>query len=202
MLRLTEVFKEKLRTIEVVEFSTMKPLAMSVVGALSRCGAITSDGKLVAFNRGNDVDLYDVETQKVVGTLSGHTSWCEAMAFSPDDKLLVTGGPDSVLRVWNVAERKQVHALTGQGRGIAAMAISPSGRVAATCGAIDSTIGRPDPIRHIVLWDLKEGVQLDSYSGHDVDGQALAFSPDGKRLASGLNDGTTIVWETPELAWK
>ena len=82
------------------------------------------------------------------------------------------------------------------------MAISPNGRVVATCGAIAHTLGRPDPIRHIVLWDLKEGVQLDSYSGHDTDGQALAFSPDGKRLASGLNDGTAIVWETPELAWK
>lgn len=202
MLRLTEVFKKKPRTMEVVEFPTMKRLAMSVELSLSRSGAIAADGKLVAFNRGNDIDLFEVEAQKIVGTLSGHTSWCEAMAFSPDGKLLVSGGCDGVLRVWNVAERKGIHALTGQGRTIAAVAMSPNGRVAATCGTISCTVGRPEPIRHIVLWDLKEGVQLDSYSGHDVDGQALAFSPDGKRLASGLNDGTTIVWKTPEMAWK
>lgn len=202
MLRLTELFKKMPRTMEVVEFPAMKPIAVHVDVGLSRSGAISADGKLAAFNRGNDIDLYDVEAQKVVGTLSGHTSWLKAMAFSPDDKLLVSGGPDSVLRVWNVAERRLVHALAGQGRGIAAVAISPNGRIAATCGSSGHTAGRPDPIRHIVLWDLKEDVQVDSYSGHDVDGQALAFSPDGKRLASGLDDGTTIVWETPELAWK
>jgi WD40 repeat protein len=202
MLRLTEFWMKKPRIMEAVEFPSMKPLAMSVDVGLSRSGAITSDGKLVAINRGNDIDLYDVAAQKVVGTLQGHTSWCQAMAFSPDDKQLLSGGRDCVLRVWNVTEQKEIYALTGQGRTIGAIAICPNGRVAATCGMNLPTLGRAEPIRHIVLWDLKEGVQLDSYSGHDVDGQALAFSPDGKRLASGLDDGTTIVWETPELAWK
>jgi WD40 repeat protein len=177
----------------------MKPLAMSVELSLSRSGAITGDGKLVAFNHGNDIYLYDVDAQKIMGTLQGHTSWCEAMAFSPDGKLLVSGGPDRMLRVWNVDKQKEIHALAGQGRNIAAVAISPNGRVAAACGTNN---GRPESICHIALWDLNEGVLLESFSGHDIDGWALAFSPDGKRLASGLSDGTTIVWEMPEAAWK
>jgi WD40 repeat protein len=210
MLQLTEVFKKELWSMEVVEFPSMKPLAKAKVDGLSRSGAITGDGTLVAFGSGgllakdhHDIQLFDVAAAKTIGTLQGHTSAPEDMAFTPDGKLLVSGGCDRTLRVWNVAERKQVHALTGQGRTIAAVAISPNGRVAATCGTnICSADARTERIRHVVLWDLKEGIQLDSYSGHDVDGQALAFSPDGKRLASGLNDGTTIVWETPELAWK
>ena len=202
MLQVSEVFKRELWNMEVVEFPSMKSVAKAKVDGLSRSGAISDDGKLVAFGCGDDIQLYDVAAGKIVATLKGHTTAPEAMAFTPDGKLLVSGGCDRVLRVWNVAEKKEVHALTGQGRTIAAVAISPNGRAAATCGTNRCSIGRAERIRHIVLWDLKEGVQLDSYSGHDIDGQALAFSPDGKRLASGLDDGTTIVWETPELAWK
>jgi WD40 repeat protein len=140
----------------------------------------------------------------MVGALKGHTYYPEAMAFTPDGKTLVSGSCDRTLIVWNIAERKLVHALEGQGRTVAAVAISPNGRVAATCGTDRCREPCQAPVQPplILFWDIRSGEELAGYSGHDVDGQALAFSPDGKRLASGLNDGTTIVWETPELAWK
>jgi WD40 repeat protein len=204
LLRLTEAFEKKSWNMEVTDFPSMKAMASAKVGGISRSGAITADGKLVAFGRENDIQLYDVDAKKMVGALKGHTYYPEAMAFTPDGKTLVSGSCDRTLIVWNIAERKLVHALEGQGRTVAAVAISPNGRVAATCGTDRCREPCQAPVQPplILFWDIRSGEELAGYSGHDVDGQALAFSPDGKRLASGLNDGTTIVWETPELAWK
>ncbi|NVJ13595.1 WD40 repeat domain-containing protein [Myxococcus sp. AM010] len=107
-----------------------------------------------------------------------------ALAFSPDGRLLASGGYDSVVRVWDVEAGAQVAELKGHDAELHALAFSPDGRWLAAAG-------RPGTLW---LWDWKQGRRVALLSGHTEVVRGLAFSPEGEWLASGGLDQTVRVW--------
>jgi dipeptidyl aminopeptidase/acylaminoacyl peptidase len=69
-----------------------------------------------------------------------------------------------------------------------AVAVAPDGRTVATGGRVD---------RKVRLWDAASGRELATLGEHSLSVRDLAFSNDGKRLASAGLDKTTIVWDLP-----
>jgi serine/threonine protein kinase/WD40 repeat protein len=127
-----------------------------------------------------------------------------AMAFSPDSRLLASGTIMGQVKLFDVSSGKRVITLErvkektpqnsqlGQANGlrldftrVVAIAFSPDSRLLATCGDPNWSAG-PTPARGILkLWDVKTGelkYDLKDQSGGQV--VAIAFSPDGKLLAS------------------
>jgi WD40 repeat protein len=120
----------------------------------------------------------------------------DALAFSPNGKVLATGDNLGHTFLWNVATRGEISILTdptgprsGSNYGVAAVAFSPDGKMLAT----------GDENGRAYLWNVATGASIavldepgagSGYSSVD----ALAFSPDGSTLATGNANGDTYVW--------
>ncbi len=102
--------------------------------------------------------------------------------------------PLTAVRAWNPMTGERVQTYEGPGMGVAALSLSPNGRyLAATKG------GGLIPA-YLIAWDAKTGARLavrDFGKDHWV--FALAFSPDGQRLAYGLDDEIYILELDPDL---
>jgi len=175
------------------------------------------DGRLLV-SHGSDstVRVWDVKTD-TSRVLIGHDGAVTRLAFAPDGKSLASGGADGSVRVWGLTgeEPRIVERATAPiaelawGRGglayasgdlvvrlgderreqrlggaVTAFTFSPDGGRLAT-GARDGSV-------HVVEVDTGDERVL---SGHRAGDVTLAFSADGRTLASKGAEGTICLWE-------
>jgi len=79
-----------------VEVGTIEP------GVATSAVAFAPGGRILAAAQDRHITLYEAETGRVVRTLQGHTAAILSLAFTPDGKLLVSGGKDGTVMVWGV----------------------------------------------------------------------------------------------------
>ena len=159
-------------------------------GARVTAMAVSPDGKTfaVGYEKGG-LALYDFATRRQARELKGHTKDVRGLAFSPDGRLLATGGDN--VRLWDTGTGEQLAALEGHTEGLGvwgwlrALAFSPDGKLLASAGA-DGTVK---------LWDVaarREVRTLMEKSNYPA--LAVAFGPDGKVLATGNAGGVARLW--------
>ncbi|GJD20813.1 hypothetical protein RIVM261_057690 [Rivularia sp. IAM M-261] len=145
--------------------------------------ALSSQGAILATRTNQEITLWNVETKNIVFSLIGHTDYTNAITFSPDDKILASGGRDLMLKLWNVQEGNEIKTLSVPGI-ITALAFNPQEPILASAHD-DGTIK---------LWDLNTMEEIQSFKAHKKEIKTLAFSQDGKLLAS--SEGCIIrLWK-------
>jgi WD40 repeat protein len=118
-------------------------------------------------------------------TLTGHSSYVNALAISPDGSQIISASADKSIKIWNLATGRIVRTLTGHTSFVNALAISPDGQTLVSGGAD----------RRIIFWNLATGDMLHRIEGNFGFINALAISPNGQLLASGGVDGVVRIWD-------
>ena len=200
------------KTIAVKEGNTADSAQTIRIGDVALVSlAYSPDGKRLAVGSADyRITLLDLINRKVLHSFVGHDGEVTALAFSPDGTRLASASHDRTVKVWDSSSGKKLLTLAGHSGPVDAVAYSADGKSIAS--AIDKT--------HIRLWDASTGKTLGTLDSrvapvedivvekHDyipyldefsegMPGRvlSLAFSPDGKRLAAGSQEGFINQWD-------
>lgn len=110
----------------------------------------SADGAHVLLRSDNQPTIWDPNTGRKTATLSGHREWTDAATFSPDGRLVATGGRDSTARVWDAVTGRAIATFTEHVDDVTSVAFSPDSKLVASAG-------RDGRVR---IWDATTGVTL------------------------------------------
>jgi WD40 repeat protein len=115
-------------------------------------------------------------------TCAGHEDAVRSITFHPDGRTLASASFDKTVRIWDAETGKAVgDPLELEGTGPNCVVISPDGKALAANTSWDGAQAESN----IVLWDWTSRRELAVLRGSAYGILSLAFSPDGKYLASG-----------------
>jgi WD40 repeat protein len=141
---------------------------------------------------GNELGICVHSSLQMLATSSGqprlpsatHAAPPRGAVFSPDGRTLYSTSQDGTVQAWDAAtgaRRYQQTVPAGE-----ALAISPNGELLALASTADATIR---------VLDAATGLERMALAGHTGGNYAIAFSPDGKQLASGGHDQVIRIWD-------
>ena len=165
------------------------------------------DGNYVASGAWDEtVQIWRADTGGHVYTYHGHTDEVFTLAWSPDGTCIASGAADKTVRVWNVSTGATIVTYRGHSKSVNTLAWSPDGQSIVS--------GSPDGTAQ--LWDATTGETRLTFTAHKSgasDGDtgsgeatvvydpqahgvlAVAWSPNGRRIAAGGKDNNVHIWD-------
>ncbi len=150
--------------------------------------AFSQDGRMVAAgSEDKTILVWDVESQRQLATLTGHADTVGSLLFDHDGEVLLSGDYGGSIIRWDLEEMKAIDApVQGFGDSISSIFLAPGDHVKAL--ALEKN--------RVILLKVNDDPPLGRrIKAPDIGSANVAFSPDGRFLASAGEFGDVAIWD-------
>ena len=118
--------------------------------------------------------------------MDGHEFTVWSLAITPNGQMIISGGQDATIRLWDFSSGKEVHKFIGHEGPVYNMAIMQDGKYLVSIADKDLAVK---------IWDLESKELISSLAPNSAHVTAVAVSPDQRYIVTGGADGFTRVWD-------
>ncbi|HUU02730.1 MAG TPA: protein kinase [Myxococcota bacterium] len=144
----------------------------------------TADGRLASASEDRNLRMWEIPSGRKLWQATGHTGRIYALSLSRDGSRLVSASTDRTLRFWDTQTGRADGVIRDPADGFYAASWANDDRYVAA-GGVDAVVS---------LFDPRTGMRRITLEGHTDSIENLVFTPDGKRMISGADDGNIRVW--------
>ncbi len=154
------------------------------------CIALSADGKKIAACAGEpEVQLIDLDRPSETTRLRDLERTFTSLAFYPAQSHLLTGGPGSLILLWDLKAKRPVRRFSIPGGEVRTLTFAPDGK--------RFLVG--DSLGYLRLWDLEPGHELVSWKAHDTSVVNISVDLAGERAVTCGDDGSPSLWSVDSL---